>query len=388
MLLQGPRSPFFARLADAVAARGAGVSRVLFCPGDALFWRGRPALRFRGTRAEWPGFLARALAGTGATDVVGLGDGRWMHAEGFAAARAAGALVHVVEQGWLRPGFLTVEPDALGAWRPRGPAPETETETDAEADPPSPRYRGGFAAFAAMDTGWHLANLIAGPLSYPHYRSHELVHPAREWLGWAGKAARWPLRRRERAEALARIAAARGPVFLFALQLETDFQIRDRYPAGMRAALAQALASFDRAAPADALLVVKPHPLDPGLAPWARLAAHPRAVFLDGGSAEALFGRLAGVVAVNSTLGLGALRAGVPVAAMGPAVWEGLAWRGPLDAFWAAPPRPDPSRVAAFVRQIAAEIQTPGAFDGEGMGPGAAGVADLILRRRPVAAAA
>jgi len=77
-----------------------------------------------------------------------------------------------------------------------------------------------------------------------------------------------------------------------------------------------------------------------------------------------------------------ALRAGVAVATLGRAVYEGLAHRGPLDAFWRAASPPDPARVAAFVAQMAQEIQTPGAFDGEGMAPGAAGVAAMILRGR------
>ncbi len=373
VLLQGPRSPFFARLADALTARGAAVTRVLFCPGDALFWRGRPALRFTGRREDFAAFFAGVLRETGATDVAGLGDGRWMHREGFALARAAGARTHVVEQGYLRPGWLTLEPDALGAWRPDPEAPP------APPPPDPPRFSSSFAAFAAMDVAHHLANFALGPFTYPHYRSHELTHPAREWAGWLAKAARAPLRRAQAARALAEIEAARGPLFLFALQLETYFQIRDHGPeGGLRAALAQVLASFRRAAPPGARLIVKPHPLDPGLTPWRALAED--ALYLDGGDLEALFGRLHGVVTVNSTVGLSALRAGVPVATLGGAVYEGLAHRGPLDAFWREAAPPDPARVAAFVAQIAAAIQTPGAFDGEGMAPGAAAVAEMILR--------
>lgn len=373
LLLQGPRSPFFARLADALTARGAAVSRVLFCPGDALFWRGRPALRFRGARADWPAFCAQALRDFAATDVVGLGDGRWAHREAFALARAAGARAHVVEQGWLRPGWLTLEPDGLGAWRPDPQAPPAPP-------PPAQKFRASFAAFAAMDAAHHLANFALGPFSYPHHRSHELVHPAREWAGWLGKAARQPWRAAARKRALAEIEAATGPLFLFALQLETDFQIRDHGPAGgLRAALADTLASFRRAAPPGARLIVKPHPLDPGLTPWRTLSGD--ALFLDGGDLEALFPRLAGLVTVNSTAGLSALRAGVPVAALGGAIYEGLAHRGPLDAFWTDAAPPDPARVAAFAAQLAQAIQTPGAFDGEGMGPGAEGVAEMILRR-------
>jgi capsular polysaccharide export protein len=154
----------------------------------------------------------------------------------------------------------------------------------------------------------------------------------------------------------------------------------------MRAALARAIASFRRAAPPAARLIVKPHPLDPMLTPWRRLAADPRTIWLDGGPIAPLTPRLSGVVVVNSTVGLSALRDGLPVAALGSAIYEDLCWRGDLDGFWRDPPPPDPAAVARFVAGLAAEIQTPGAFDGPGMAPGSQGVAELILRRAPMAA--
>jgi capsular polysaccharide export protein len=380
LLLQGPRSPFFARLADALTARGARVLRALVCAGDELFWRGRPALRFRGRAVDWAGWVAQTCRREGVTDVVGLGDGRFWHAEGYPAARAAGARIHVVEQGWLRPGWLTVERDALGGWRPSGAAPAGE----AAAVAPSPERGAGFAAFAAMDVAHHLADMALGWLLYPHARRHELRHPVAEWAGWAARAASWPMRAAARRAALAEIAAARGPLFLAALQLETDYQIRrNGPPGGARAALGAALASFAAHAPPEARLIVKPHPLDPGLDGWRAQAAggadSSRVIWLDGGPVEALFPRLSGVVVVNSTVGLSALAAGLPVAVQGRAVYEALAWRGDLAPFWRAPQRPDPARVAALVAALVADTQVPGAFDGPGMAAGAEGVAARIL---------
>jgi capsular polysaccharide export protein len=381
LLLQGPRSPFMARLRDALAADGAQVHRVLFCAGDVLFWGGRPATRWRGRPQDWPPEAARLIATLGVTDVLGLGDGRPAHRAAFAAAHAAGARVHVLEQGLIRPGWITLEPDRLGGWRP-GPGVPT-------APLPRPGPGGaGFAAFAAMDVAHHLANMTWGRLVYPHHRSHELRGPLIEWAGWALKTALTPRRAAERRAALARIAAAHGPVFLFALQLETDFQLRDNGPPeGSRAALAAALAGFARAASPDALIVVKPHPLDPGLTPWRRIVAESpaadRAVWLDGGDLDALLPRLAGVVAINSTVGLSALRAGTPVALLGRAVYEGLCAHRPdglpLDGFWTDPPRPDPAAVSAFVAALLRDIQLPGAFDGPGMETGARAVAARIM---------
>jgi capsular polysaccharide export protein len=371
LLLQGPRSPFFAHLADALAARGAAVERVLFCPGDALFWRGRKAIRFRDRPEAWPGFVDALLREREITDVAALGDGRYWHAEAFKAARGLGVAVHVVEQGYLRPGWLTVEHDALGAWRPDpadlasggGPAPE------------APHPHAPFWRWAAMDVAWDLANMIAGPVSYPHFRTHALTHPVREW---AGMLRRWSMRRRPPA-----LDPAEGPVFLVALQLETDFQIRMHGPpGGLPAALERVAQSFAAHAPPEARLAVKPHPLDPGLTDWRPIAEDAlgrRAVWVDGGALEPLLPKLAGLVTANSTAGLTALRAGVPVALLGRANYEALAFGGGLDRFWTEAAPPDPARVSAFVRALAAATQVPGHFDGPRMQAGADAVAARIL---------
>jgi capsular polysaccharide export protein len=384
LLLQGPRSPFLRCLAGALEIGGARVERVLFCPGDALFWGRRPAVSWRGRPEAWPKAVAALMRERRVTDVLGLGDGRYWHRTAFAAARTQGVRVHVLEQGWLRPGWLTLEPDRLGGWRPG--ARDLAASQGAGIPAPSPHRGAGFSAFAAMDVAHHAANFAAGWLTHPHYRPHELHNPVAAWLGWAKRGALWPARRAALARAQAATAAASGPLFLLALQLETDFQIRDHGPpGGLRAALDTVMASFAAHAPAGARLIVKPHPLDPGLTPWQRLVrAGPlgeRAIWLDGGDLAALWPGLAGLVTVNSTAGLSALAAGVPVAVLGAAIYGDLAHRGPLEAFWTNPARPDPSAVATFCTALVRTTQLPGTFDGPGMVPGAQAVAARLLAR-------
>ena len=55
------------------------------------------------------------------------------------------------------------------------------------------------------------------------------------------------------------------------MQMETDYSIRaySRFP-DMDSAIAETVASFARHAPPEARLLVKVHPLDPGLKAWAR----------------------------------------------------------------------------------------------------------------------
>lgn len=389
ILLQGPYSRFFACLAEALEARGALVERVLFCPGDELFNWPRRARRFRGRRSDWPGFVRDLMRGTSATDIVGLGDGRWLHSEAFAVARSLDVRVHVVEQGYLRPGWLTVERAGFGGNSLLKSTPEAVMAlADREAALPDPPFRSDFLRSSVMDVGFNLANLTLGPLLYPHYRTHALEGPLREWAGWIGKAARFPVRHIESRRVITQLAKGGHRCFLLPLQLETDFQIRLHGPAGgMRAALIEVLRSFERAAPRDSRLVVKSHPLEPFPERWRRLVAATtdlstsRVLFLDGGDIGDLLQCTAGVVTVNSTAGLTALRAGIPVKVLGAAIYdiEGITHPGPLDRFWSAPAAPDRSSVERLVTGLQQSVQVPGQFDGRGARPGAAGAAEKIL---------
>ncbi len=396
LLLQGPFSFFFSDLAAALRARGAETRRAILCPGDALFHRGPGAIRYRGAPEAWGFWLRALLAQERITDLVMLGDGRFWHDEAARLGRSHGLRVHVVEQGYLRPGFLTVEPDGTGG-RTRFPRDWAAIDRLAEGAPPvpAPRFRTSFAAYAAMDVGFNLANLALSWTLYPHYRRHSLDHPVAEWAGWVwNKGLRRGARRAALRAAEARLAAAAGPLYLHPLQLDTDFQMRlHAPPGGVGGMLARVIRSFAAHAPANAALAVKVHPLDHGWARWDRRAAAlaaeagvaERVVFLDGGDLDAMLGRAAGVVVANSTVGLSALRAGAPTLALGTAIYdlEGLTFQGELDAFWRSAAPPDPARLDLFTRALAAAIHVLGGFDGEGARPGAAAMAEKMLAPPP-----
>ena len=116
---------------------------------------------------------------------------------------------------------------------------------------------------------YHLASLLPWP--FPHYRTLPAAPPG-PGLSRHRLAAAAPRGGNAAAAALvAALRAAARPLFLFAMQMETDYSIRaySRFPDN-DSAIAEAVASFARAAPAEAQLLVKVHPLDPGLKRWRR----------------------------------------------------------------------------------------------------------------------
>jgi capsular polysaccharide export protein len=130
--------------------------------------------------------------------------------------------------------------------------------------------------------------------------------------------------------------------------------------------------SFAAFAPKDASLVVKQHPLDYGVEGSPRLFRklvrkfnlQGRAFYLRKTSIDIVLDNADGFVVINSTAGLAAVKRGLPVKCCGSAVFdmEGLTFQGSLDSYWTEAQRPDPDKVAAFVRYLKRYSQVNGAL--------------------------
>jgi capsular polysaccharide export protein len=112
LFLQGPHGPYFRHLGKMLRKTGAAVWRVGFNAGDAAFWRRAPGyLPFTDDLSHWPDALSGILTEKQITDIVIYGDTRPVHAEAVRQAKALGLRVHVFEEGYLRPYWVTYERD-------------------------------------------------------------------------------------------------------------------------------------------------------------------------------------------------------------------------------------------------------------------------------------
>ncbi len=370
LFLQGPISPFFRELGAELARRGHAVRRINLCLGDRLLWNDARSEDFRGHPEEWPAFLAGRLQGV--TDLVLLGEQRPLHRAAIALAQAHGIRVTATDYGYLRPDWIVLEQDGMNALS-RYPRARAGILALAQGAPPldmAPRFRGDFRRQAAWDIAFHLLNELPWP--FGHWRRYQLHHPIPGFLGTGWRLWRAAARTR-RAEALMAALPAEAPLFLFAMQMETDYSIRaySPYP-DMDTPLGEAIRSFAAHAAPAAHLIVKVHPLDPGLKRWGRriaaMAASAgvagRVHLVDGLPLGPALARARGLVTVNSTTGLDALRQGCPAIAMGAALWDvpGLTHQGGLDAFWTAPEPADPLLLDAFLRGLAHHLHIRGDF--------------------------
>lgn len=374
LFLQGLATPFFVRLGDALTTRGHAVRRVNFNAGDALFWPRPGGFDYTGHAADWPRLLDGLILAHGVTDLVMFGDCRPLHAAAIPVAQLRNVTVWVFEEGYLRPGYVTLEQEGVNGNSAVPRNPERILRL-AAALPPAPLETvsaGSFRRRAWDDIRYNWANLL-GRHRFPHWRTHRPWNPFHEYAGWA-----WRGLRRPTAILASRLGQRRafdhaGPVFLFPLQLEGDTQMRVWSPfASVGEAIETVIASFASHAPPNARLVVKGHPLDNGLNAWHR--ATRRAAARHGVAArvhhlaEVAYGPLLaasrGVVTVNSTAGLQALREGKRVITLGTAIYDlpGLTWQRGLDSFWTEATLPDMALVDALRRVLAAHCLIRGGF--------------------------
>ena len=365
LFLQGVPGPFLHGLGEALAERGHTVSRINFNGGDRQAWPRLPSVDYRGDVPGWSGFLTRHLDAHRITDIVLFGDCRPLHMTAIPIARRAGIDVHVLEEGYLRPDFVTLELGGVNGHSrlPRDPA----VYRAASAFLPElalPPHRPPSVGSRARDCVVYGAASLALRLRFPFYRTHrgqpllkEGFYRLRRALGRRGA-------RRRSQNALRQIHVAPDGFFVLPLQLHDDAQVTCHADCGgMEAALRTVIASFAAHAPAGTVLAIKEHPLDGGAIAWRDLAATfaracevaDRVVVVEACDLQTLLRRARGMVTVNSTSATLALDLGIPVKTLGRAVYDlkGLTHQGALDGFWQAPSRPDATLFDAFRKVVA-----------------------------------
>lgn len=387
LIVTCPFGPFGRVLAQTLNERGAQVSRMIFNAGDAMYWRRPGAIRFKASGRRWPARLAELAPYF--TDIVVFGEGGAYNQAVLSQAEQLQARVWVLENGYFRPDWITIERNGVNASSglPRRPAAYAATSPEL----PDVRPTGKVLPHHVVNISlYHLA-LLPGRLFYPRYVAPYTQPP---WLQCFGHIRRYfSLAFRRKSDADAAVIAARGPFYLACLQREGDAQLlRYSHFADNTAFLAEVMTSFARHAPPEARLVVKNHPLDPGLVDLAKMTRvlaierglADRVDFIDGGNLAQLCRASRGMVVNNSSAALSALGFQTPVKVLGDAFFdiEGLTHQASLDSFWLRPAGPDMGLFARFRAHVIAQTQVNGNYhEPAALRPTAEGLANVFQRR-------
>jgi capsular polysaccharide export protein len=360
-----------------LASAGAEVWRVGFNRGDRAFWpRTESYIPFRALPEAWPATFRALVAEKSITDIVLYGDTRPIHAQAVAEARALGLTVHVFEEGYLRPHWITYERGgANGHSRLMQMSISAMQAAIAQLDmdlAPAPAHWGDMRQHMFWGALYHWF-VLTGFWDYRNFRPHRTLTVGQEFLLYLRRLAFMPVHRVERLVETFRIKHGGFPYHLVLLQLEHDasFQMHSPFRT-MAEFVALVVDGFAKGAPKHHHLVFKAHPLEDGRVPVARdirrLAAEHgvahRVHFVRGGKLARLLNHARTAVTVNSTAAQQVLWRGLPLKVFGAAVYSKPEFVSaqPLPEFFAKPTRPDSKAYRDYRHYLLETSQIPGGF--------------------------
>lgn len=377
LFLQGPHGPFFHRLGQMLRQAGATVWRVGFNAGDRAFWFRAPGyIPFEGCLEDWPDTFARLIAEKGITDIVLYGDTREVHATAVAQAKAAGLTVHVFEEGYMRPFWVTYErggSNGNSRLMQMTVAQMRAALASSDMDTPVPPARwGDMRQHIFYGALYHWFVMFRNG-DYPQFRTHRDLAVHKEFSLYFKRLLLMPVHWTKRRLAERRIHNGGFPYHLVLLQLEHDSAFRMHSPFDkMTDFVDMVLRGFAEGAPRHHHIVFKAHPLESGQLPLARhirqmaaqLGLSGRVHFVRGGKLAQLLNDARSAVTVNSTAAQQVLWRGIPLRAFGSAVFDKPEFVStqPLPDFFARAERPDLAAYRDYRLYLLETSQLPGGF--------------------------
>ena len=358
-------------------AAGTEVWRVGFNAGDRAFWFGGPGfIPFRGRPDAWPETLRSILSDHAITDIVLYGDTRPIHAQAVDIARSLGLGIHVFEEGYMRPYWVTYERGGTnGHSRLMNLTIPQMQEALARSYlevPTPPAHWGDMRQHVFYGALYHWFVMFRNGEYRNFSRHRELPVSTEAWL-YTKRLMLMPLIALDRRIATLRIRYGGFPYHLVLMQLEHDASFQSHSPfTRMSEFIELVMDGFAQGAPRHHHLVFKAHPLENGRSPLRRIIrdlakrhdVSERVHYVRGGKLAKLLDHARTAVTVNSTAAQQVLWRGIPLKVFGDAVYSKPEFVSdqPLADFFASPDRPDSRAYRDYRRFLLETSQVPGGF--------------------------
>lgn len=329
LLLQMPCGSFGRHLQASLESAGYRCTRIVFNGGDLVNSLGQNVVRYVQSTADWPIWIENFATKNKVTDLICYGDCRYYHCVAIDQLRPLGIRVRVLEEGYLRPNWITCEHNGVNGF-------STLTAVDIEALPANPgmpkerELKSSYNHYLLAGFIYYLFQFLLHP-AFPNYVSHRELPVYLEAALWLRRWFTWPYRRLQSRRISNRIAKLGRPVHLVLLQLNGDSQIKVHSDFASVADFARfCIAEFSASDLSDSLLVFKNHPLDNGVISLGKVIRHEaeqvglggQVLFVDGGNLVSLLERSVSVVSINSTACHQSLRRGIPTLLLGRTVFN------------------------------------------------------------------
>ena len=391
--MQGPLGPFFARCARYYSARGLKTHKINFNGGDRLFAWADQQVDYTGGPAGWPEYFAGYLRQNNIRAVVVYGDCRYYHREAKAVCEELGVTFWAFEEGYLRPDFVTLEQSGVNGFSGIDWSPESISGYHPHNRSRSIRVGQTFLQRAWFAIAYYLISRICRRefASYRHHRPRSWVQEGVCWLKSFFRKGLYKLTERKYLSSL--VDNHSGEFYLYALQTQDDFQIREHSDFdSIEDSIAEVMRSFTEGAQEHELLVIKHHPMDRGFCHYGKLIdrlarehqVSGRVVYCHDLHLPTLLKHAKGLVTINSTVGISGLLHKVPTITLGCALYDipALTHQGTLSEFWQSAQPVD----ARFFRQFRTYLYERSQLDGSFFKDMDHAVEQAWLRMAPVLA--
>ena len=377
LFLQGPHGPFFLQLAKMLEGAGYACWRVGFNAADKVFWRpGNRFIGFKGLQHEWPETFRNLVSDKSITDLVVYGDTRNIHHIAISEARDLNITVHVFEEGYLRPYWITYERGGSNGnsrlmQMPLKQMQKDLTTYDLDAPMP-PSHWGDTRQHVFYGALYHWFIMFANR-AFPHFKPHRDLTVVQEFKLHLRRLCLLPLHSIERKLATSRIHKGGFPYHLVLLQLEHDASLQ-RYSSFQNNSqfLEMVIKEFSLGAPRHHHLVIKAHPLEDDRAAIRGQLRHlggkyqvsKRIHYVRGGKLAKLLDHACSAVTVNSTAAQQVLWRGLPLKIFGKAIYDkpDFVSQASLAQFFAKPTPPNARGYRDFRRFLLETSQIAGGF--------------------------
>ncbi|SLN44013.1 Capsule polysaccharide biosynthesis protein [Roseovarius albus] len=377
LFLQGPHGPFFHKLGKMLECANAKVWRVGFNAGDQLFWPSRHNyIPFQDDIDTWSEWFSDLLSEKYVTDLVLYGDVRRIHAEAVELAKERGLRVHVFEEGYMRPYWVTYERGGSnGHSRLMDMNIEDMRDALAHSDidsPVPPASWGDMRQHVFYGATYHGAVLCLNG-KYENFSPHRSIGVSAEFRLHFKRLLLMPYLSLKRHLATLQIKRGSFPYHLVLLQLEHDASFQAHSPfSSISEFLEMVIKGFADGAPGHHHLVIKTHPLEDGRSTFVKDLktltkdhdVEGRVHIVRGGKLAGLLDQSRSAVTVNSTAAQQVLWRGIPLKTFGDAVYAKPEFVSTqhLPEFFSAPDRPDRRAYVDYRQYLLETSQIAGGF--------------------------
>ena len=326
--------------------------RVGFNAADKVFWRpSSKFISFKEPYCEWPATFRKIVTDKSITDLVLYGDTREIHQRSISEARKLNIEVHVFEEGYLRPYWVTYERGGSNGnsrlmQMPLKQMQSDLTDYDLEAPMP-PSHWGDTRQHVFYGALYHWFIMFANR-AFPHFKSHRDLTVVQEFRLHLRRLLLLPVHAIERKLATTHIHRGGFPYHLVLLQLEHDSSLQSHSPFQKNSEFLElVIKKFSQEAPRHHHLVIKAHPLEDGRAEIRQTLKHlgkvhqvsDRIHYVRGGKLAGLLDQACSAVTINSTAAQQVLWRGLPLKIFGTAVYDKPEFvsQANLEEFFAKP---------------------------------------------------